>query len=216
MRRARKSNGTPVLTAKEEAFIGLYIRDSNALKAARDAGYKSPQKDSFQLMHRRHVVAEIERRQKVLREREDFDLAKLLDWSVYCATFDIGEIFKNGSFEILPPHKWPDPRLRRLAESVKTTTTISPRGERKIVAEVKFGSRNPHFDRLGLLMGMRKKFDIKIDEGARSIPLAVIDAITTRFDLRLAESELPHEPRKFTIAEFDTANSGEDGTKGER
>jgi hypothetical protein len=42
-----------------------------------------------------------------MRERKDFDLAALFDWGVFAATRDSGEIFKPGTFEILPPDQWP-------------------------------------------------------------------------------------------------------------
>jgi phage terminase small subunit len=203
MRRARKSNGTPVLTAKEEAFIGLYIRNSNALRAARDAGYRSAEKASFTLLRKPHMVAEIVRRQKLLREKEEFSLEKLFEWSVFGATYDAGSILKGDTFEILHPKDWPDQRMRRLIESFKTTVTISRDGEKKVVTEIKFAGRHAFYDRVTSLMGVRKKFDIKVEE-TRSIPLAVIDAITAKWDSQTSEAKTtsaPAQPKRLSITE---------------
>jgi len=214
MRRARnRKTGKPVLTAKEEAFVSFYMRGSNALRAAKDAGYRSPQNASFTLLRKLAVVAEIERRQALLREKENFDLGALLDWTVFAATHDAGEILKPGTFEILPPDQWPDPRKRSLIESFETTTTTTRDGETRTSVKIKFTPRSSHFDRAGFLMGMRKKLDVKMNVG-RSIPLEVIDMLTRRLDEKdeaeraAKAAKLPL--RKLSIAEIDARNEDEE------
>ena len=113
-------NVKSLLTPKEEAFISAYLGSaSNAVSAAAKAGYKSPRRVAFQLMHRPHIAAEIERRRAVWRESDEFDIHKLQEWLAYSATFDPTTIFKPGTKELLPMSKWPDQRLRYMVESVK-------------------------------------------------------------------------------------------------
>jgi phage terminase small subunit len=68
--------GKPALTAKEQAFVNSYVREPNAVKAARVAGYQSVLKVANQVMRRPLVPAEIDRRQKLLREKEEFNFGK--------------------------------------------------------------------------------------------------------------------------------------------
>jgi len=202
MNRARK-NGKPILTEKERAFIDLYLRSSNALKSAREAGYRSAEKASFTLLRKPHMVVEIERRQKLLREKEEFSLEQLFDWSCFGAIHDGASIIDKEKFEILHPSKWPDQRQRRLIDSVKMTT----RGEgpsKVSTIEVKFAARHQFFDRIALLMGVSKKIDLKIEDGGRAIPLSVIDSITERWapEARRAETKsAPVQTRRLSITE---------------
>jgi phage terminase small subunit len=212
MNRARK-NGKPILTVREGAFISAYTRSGgNALQAAIKAGYKSPQKDSFQLMRRPHVVAEIDRRQKLLRGKEEFNLEKLFDWAVYGALHDGASIIDKEKFEILHPSKWSDQRQRRLIDSIKMTTRGEGRSKVSTI-EVKFAARHQFFDRIALLMGVSKKIDLKVEDGGRTIPLSVIDAITERWAPEARKAEATSEPvqtRRLSIAEMDDINQDSD------
>jgi len=96
-----------------------------------------------------------------MRERKDFDLAALFDWSVFAATRDSGEIFKRATFEILPPDQWPA-RKRSPVESFETTTATTWNGEARTTVRVRFTPRSSHYDRAGFL--------------------EVIDRLTSRFD----------------------------------
>jgi len=212
MKRTYKQSGEPRLTTMEAAFVNAYVRDPNAVKAARAAGYKSVLKVAAQLMQRPPVRDEIDRRQALLREKEEFDLERLFDWSVFGATHDGASILKGDTFEILHPKEWPDQRMRKLVESIKTTTTIDSKGDKKTVTEVKFAGRHAFYDRIASLMGVRKKFDIKVEE-TRSIPLSVIDAITERWapSARKAEAtSAPVQPKRLSIAEMDAINQDSD------
>jgi phage terminase small subunit len=178
-RTRNRKTGKFALTAKEQAFVKAYVRDPNAVKAARAAGYQSVLKVASQVMRRPLVAAEIERRQKLLREKEEFSLEELFDWSCFGAIHDGASIIDKEKFEILHPSKWPDQRQRRLIDSVKMTT----RGEgpsKVSTIEVKFAARHQFFDRIALLMGVSKKIDLKVEDGGRTIPLSVIDAITAK------------------------------------
>lgn len=174
-----KKTGKLALTAKEQVFVNAYVREPNAAKAARAAGYKSVLKVAAQLIQRPPVRDEIDRRQALLRDREDFNLNKLMDWSVEAATFDIGEIFREDTFEILPPAKWPNQRLRHFVQSFKTTYDEKT-GRRKSV-EVKFGSRSQHLDRIALLMGVGRNSRVKA-EARRPIPPEVVEMLTKPVD----------------------------------
>jgi hypothetical protein len=46
---------------------------------------------------------------------------------VYGGTADVSGIFKRGTFEILPPHRWPDQNLLRLVEMFEVTARARPR-----------------------------------------------------------------------------------------
>ncbi len=185
MARARKKDGQPVITAMERKFITAYTTGSlNALEAARAAGYKSAAKESFNLLRRPHILAEIKRRQYLLRRNEDFNLGRLLNWSAFAATFDIGEIFKPGTFKILPLSKWPNQRLRRLVERVKVTE----KDNGDIVTEVSFIPRNPNFDRVAALMGVQKRVPQMAEDGTRSIPISVLDQLLAAAEEAEAEA----------------------------
>jgi hypothetical protein len=90
-----------------------------------------------------------------MRERKDFDLAALFDWSVFAATRDSGELFQPGTFEILPSDQWPAHKSS-LVESFETTTTTTRDGGTRTTVRVRFTPRSSHYDRAGFLMGMRK------------------------------------------------------------
>jgi phage terminase small subunit len=154
MHRTRR-NDKPVLTVREEAFISAYLEGASkdAPSAAAKAGYKSPHKIASLLMHQPHIAAEIERRAATRRESEEFDIHKLLEWSAYCATFDPTTIFKPGTKELLPMAKWPDPRLCRMIEGIRTSTDKN--GTKHV--EIKFMSRTPNYYRMARLMGVLKK-----------------------------------------------------------
>jgi len=154
MHRTRR-NDKPVLTVREEAFISAYLEGASkdAPSAAAKAGYKLPHKIASLLMHQPHIAAEIERRAATRREREEFDIHKLLEWSAYCATFDPTSIFKPGTNELLPMAKWPDPRLRRVVEGIRIIETKN--GTKHI--KINFMSRTPSFYRMAMLMGVLKK-----------------------------------------------------------
>lgn len=205
MRRARKNNGEPVLTAKERAFITAYTSgSSNALQAAIEAGYKSPAKESYQLLRRPHVVAEIERRQALMREGEDFDLKRLKEWTVFAATFDMSSIFKPGTWQMLPMDDWPDQRLRRLVEKVKVTKNK----DGTVTVQVYFSPRNPNLDRIGQLMGVKKRISISTEE-TRSIPISLIDRLTDNADAietRKADAGNGNGNGRITIEELDAIN----------
>jgi phage terminase small subunit len=212
MKRTHKQSGQPRLTTMEEAFVKAYVRDPNAVKAARAAGYQSVLKVANQVKRRPLVAAEIDRRQKLLREKEEFDLERLFEWSVFGATYDAALILKGATFEILHPRKWPDQRMRRLIDSFRTTVAIGRDGEKKVVTEIKFAARHSHFDRIAMLLGARKKLDIKVEE-TRSIPMSVIDAITERWDPQGREAEAtsaPEQARRLSIAEIDAINQDSD------
>jgi len=49
------------------------------------------------------------------------------------------------------------------------------------------------YDRVASLIGVRKRFDIKVEE-TRSIPLSVIDAITARWDPEARKAETKSAP----------------------
>jgi len=205
MKRTYKQSGEPRLTTMEEAFVHAYVRDPNAVAAARAAGYKSVLKVAAQLMQRPPVRDEIDRRQALLREKEEFNLETLFNWSVYGATYDAASIVDKDTFEILHPSKWPDQRLRKLVESIKTTSKMDSDGTTKTVTEVRFASRHPFYDRVALLMGVRKRFDIKVEE-TRSIPLSVIDAITQKWDPQTRKAKTtsaPALPKRLSTAEVE-------------
>jgi len=114
-------------------------------------------------------------------------------------------ILDKDTFEILHPSKWPDQRLRKLVESIKTTSKMDSDGTTKTVTEVRFASRHPFYDRVALLMGVRKRFDIKVEE-TRSIPLSVIDAITQKWDPQTRKAKTtsaPALPKRLSTAEVE-------------
>ena len=163
---------------REIAFIdGITSRGLTALAAAKQAGYRSPQNASFRLMRAPLVSAEIERRRTMLQERGDVDLLRVQKWSWFAATFDIGGIFKPGTFEILPLEQWPDRRLTQLVESIKTTKR---KDGTVMVREVKFSPRSPHLNRLLKILGVPKK--VPTIEQPRPIPQSVIDDLTADND----------------------------------
>jgi phage terminase small subunit len=113
-------NGKTSLTPKENAFISAYLGGaSSAASAAANAGYKSPHKVAFRIIHKRHIAAEIERRSAIRRENEKFDINKTQQLLAYFATFDRTTAFKPGTKELLPMAKWPDQRLCRAVDSIK-------------------------------------------------------------------------------------------------
>ena len=176
MHRARRT-GKRVLTPKEESFISAYLGGaSSAPSAAAKAGYKSPQKVAFQLLHKPHIAAEIGRRRRAIRrEKEEFDIHKLLEWLSFSATFDPTTIFKPGTSELLPPAEWSDQRLLRLVESIKSTEDED--GTKS--TEVRFVSRNPNLDLIARLKGVPRKIPV-MPEDTRNIPPSLIAELARR------------------------------------
>ena len=158
------------------------------------------------------MVAEIDRRQKLLREKEEFNLERLFDWAVYGALHDGASIIDKEKFELLHPSKWPDQRQRRLIDSIKFVTRGEGRSKVSTI-EVKFAARHQFFDRIALLMGVSKKIDLKVEDGGRAIPLSVIDAITERWapEARKAgATSAPAQARRLSTAEMDAINQDSD------
>jgi hypothetical protein len=133
---------------------------------------------SFTLLRKPAVVTEIESRQALMRERKDFNLAALFDRSVFAATRDSGELFKPGAFEILPSDEW-SARKSSLVESFETTTTRPP-GTAKRGPRSELGS---HYAVLTMIARVSPwACAIRKGRTCRSIPLEVIDRLTSRFD----------------------------------
>ena len=156
-RLAHKTNGTLVLTEMEEAVIDAYTQGAaTAVQAAREAGYKQAVKLSYALLQKPHIKKEIERRQKLLQDRSDFGLQRLMDWTAFAATYNPKSIFRTGTFEILPLDEWPDQQLCRLVEKFKVTEFTDKDGNVTRKIEVGFIGRNPNLDRLAAMMGVKK------------------------------------------------------------
>jgi len=158
-----KHSGPRPLNNRELKFIDLYLRNGNAYQAAVQAGYskRGAARQSYELLQRPAVKAEIERLQLALREKRLMSISELFEWSCFIATCDLGEIYKPGTFEVLPLDKWPDERLRKVVERVKrtprrvrdpktgkTTTTTT--------VEVAIPSRNAALERIARMLGVKK------------------------------------------------------------
>ncbi len=128
-------------------------------------------------MHKPHIAAEIveRRRRAIRREKEKLDIHKLLEWLPHSATFDLTTIFKPGTSELLPPAEWPDQRLLRLVESIKSTEDED--GTKR--TEVRFISQNPNLDRIARLRGVPRKIPV-MPEDTRNIPPSLIAALARR------------------------------------
>lgn len=216
--RGGKKNLKPTFTPKELLFIEYFTtKEANVSAAARYAGYSLANKGLSSLLKLPRIANEIRRRQQIAEQNVNFNINKLLEWSAAAATYDISSIFVPGTFEILPVADWPDKRLKQLCEGVKVVTTTSKDGERRTTMEVKFLSRNPNFDRIAMLMGVPKRFDINVANGQadtrRAIPMAVIDIITERLDVadqkEAREQQDSVTSRKLSIDELDAASQDE-------
>ena len=82
--RGRKIHIDDPLTVKEMAFLDSYMVDFDSAKAAKEAGY-SGNEDSLQAMaskilSRPNVLAEIQRRNKLMRKKGIADSAEVMDY----------------------------------------------------------------------------------------------------------------------------------------
>lgn len=188
-------------------FIENYtVGAMSCIAAARAAGYCHPEVKGSSLLKMPYIAAEVERRRAMLEERSDFKLRDLLEFSVLAATYDPSSIMVPGTNQFRPMSEWPNQRLRRLVESVKTKRFTDSKGNVTEQVEYRFIQRNPNLDRIAHLFGVPRLLNIKMEE-TRSIPVSVIDRLTNAIKESDLANRTVNAESRLTIGQVDSVKA---------
>ena len=176
---------TKALLPRRAAFVRGYLRDLNASRAARDAGYaaKSASVEGSRLLADPDVQAEITRQQAILAAQENVTPEKIVAELAAIAFADIGDyirIHPDGTASVDLGHI--PPGATRAIASLNTDTSRTSTGKRVTKLRFKLHDKHAALVTLARTLGM-------VTEGAGGTSIHVHDAdklaVFTTKDLRL-------------------------------
>lgn len=157
------------MTPKQALFVAEYLKDLNAVRAYRAAGYKGSDNvcavEGHKLLRNPKIAEAVSVAQSDRAERVAFDADRVLLEIGRIATSDLRRAF-NGDGGLKNPSAWDDDTAAAIS-SVKVVTRRAPGGgedaEVEYVTELKLWDKNSALDKAGKHLGMfREQIDVNV------------------------------------------------------
>ena len=202
---------TKALPPKRAAFVREYLRDLNASRAARAAGYaaKSASVEGSRLLGNADVQAEITRQRAILAAQEDVTPEKIVAELAAIAFADLGDyvrIHPDGTASVdlgnMPPG------ATRAIASLNTDTTSTSVGRRVTKLRFKLHDKHAALVTLAKTLGMLQEGGVNLTiEAHDSAKLAVLSIEDIRKVLDSGAFDADQETKQAEIREI-PASSG--------
>jgi phage terminase small subunit len=141
------------LTGKQRLFVENYLATGNATQAAIGAGYSARTARSIasENLKKPAIAAAIAKGRAKRRKRLNALADETQQALLAIVQADMADMYKAGTWTVLPPHEWP----KALAMTVREVKqTVSRNGTRRI--RVKHYNRHTALKELGKLLGAFK------------------------------------------------------------
>jgi phage terminase small subunit len=191
----RMSNNK-ALTVRQERFVEEYLKDFNAARAARDAGYRTRGKQSgMEALSRRPVRAAIEAAIAARSQRARIDADRVIQELEDLALSDIGDIidFSGPTPRIKAPNEIPE-RARRAISSMRVKVVKENGAQTAEIIEFKLYDKSVNLHTLmkhhGLLIDRVKVED---DLSEEELEARIIGALNHARDRKRAAQAWRHQ-----------------------
>jgi len=152
------------LNTRELAFCMAYVKERNASKAAKAAGFKSPQSNGASILRRPHVQEQINWLMERAQEQMVLDTGRVLTELAAIALNRVDSYFKivDGVYVAKPPEELTE--QQKMAISKINIRTMRPNDEGEVVQEFTY----EFHDKMAALGRLGEHYGIGAKDGAKS------------------------------------------------